>query len=72
MITLLVGLSDNRRKGGQEQRISIYQKRWGQTKAAAAEVEEVGQDSRSAKHRLLRPVCVEGRAKDSKKVRVRL
>lgn len=43
-----------------------------QTKAAAAEVEEVGQDLRSAKHRLLRPVCVEGRAKDSKKVRVRL
>lgn len=29
MMTLLAGLSDNRRKGGQEQRISIYQKRWG-------------------------------------------
>lgn len=59
-----------RRKRGQAQRIST-KKDGAQTKGAAAEVEIVGKDLEIAKHRILRPVCGEGRVKDGKKERVR-
>lgn len=72
MITLLEGLSDNQEKRRSGTKNIYLPKEMGQTKAAAAEVEEVGQDLRSAKPRPVRPVCVKGKAKDSKEVGGRL